>query len=417
MKLLKQNNCYLRKHLWSETTWDTVQIGFLLKVNPSHYSEEAATTMIRSKFAALKLPQKEKAPTFRLKYSTPTVNIGKDKRINTKAYAIEVTREDSRRAARLLSDALGPTQQLVLTRMKYSHPQSFANALKLQTQYMATTYVIPLLNVGQNAMFYLKDHLMAHQHILDVVPTRNVDTTGRFNILVPKAEMKFMRGWFTDNFNALWDQVPSDQKPHEEAFFGPPGISSLTYHSDDEDSGTSTLSMSAASFASLSDILDDVPDNFQTPVEHVSYAAAVTGGDKESQTTTESPSELTKQTEVHPDLNKLHEEIAALKQDNERLRNESIQKSADFEETLHRLATKEATIESDQRAMLQMIRDLQMRLPDTKQQDSITKRSTTDEDDSLLPSSKRIDQTDTPTKRNLDPQFTQEMDVDFQEDG
>jgi len=266
-------------------------------------------------------------------------------------------------------------------------------------------------------MFYLKDHLMAHQHILDVVPTRNVDTTGRFNILVPKAEMKVTRGWFTDNFNALWDQVPLDQKPHDEAFFGPPGISSLTYHSDDEDSGTSTLSMSAASFASLSDILDDVPDNFQTPVEHVSYAAAVTGGDKESQTTTESPSELTKQTEVHPDLNKLHEEIAALKQDNERLRNESIQKSADFEETLHRLATKEATIESDQRAMLQMIRDLQMRLPDTKQQDSIMKRSTTDDDDSLLPSSKRIDQTDTPAKRNLDPQFTQEMDVDFQEDG
>lgn len=409
MKLLKQNNCYLRMHPWPENTWDTVQIGFLLKVNPSHYSEEAAATMIRTKFSALKLPMKEKVPNFRLKYSTPMVNIDKNKRITTKAYAIEVTRDDSRRAAKLLSDALGPTQQLVLTRMKYSHPLSFANALKLQTQHLSTTYVIPLLNVGQDAMFYLKDHLLAQTSIIDVVATRNVDTTGRFNILVPKDSLTSTRSWLTDNLNDLWDLVPTDQRPHAEAFYGPPGISTLTYFSDDEDSGTSSLSMSAASFASLSDILDEVPDNFKTPVAHVSYAEAVTGVDKESQVTMESPSELTKQTEPNPELLKLQQELESLRLENDQLRKDSQQKSEEFKQTLQNLTTKENQRTLEQREMMKMIRALQLRIPETQQHEPTSKRSTNDDNDDQQPSSKRIDNTTTPIKRNLDLEFcTQE---------
>ena len=123
----------------------------------------------------------------------------------------------------------------------------------------------------------------------------------------------------------------------------------------------------------------------------------------------ESPSELTKQTEPNPELLKLQQELESLRLENDQLRKDSQQKSEEFKQTLQNLTTKENQRTLEQREMMKMIRALQLRIPETQQHEPTSKRSTNDDNDDQQPSSKRIDNTTTPIKRNLDLEFcTQE---------
>jgi hypothetical protein len=44
--LLKQNSCYTREHSWDETVWDITQTGYLIGIDPKHYTPEAVNKVV-----------------------------------------------------------------------------------------------------------------------------------------------------------------------------------------------------------------------------------------------------------------------------------------------------------------------------------------------------------------------------------
>jgi hypothetical protein len=255
--LLQAKNCYLRAHAWDETVVNLVQAGHSINCNPQHYTPEAAMARIQSEVRA-KNP-KAKLPPIRLIYAS----LRKDN-LRSKAYAIEFAQEDAQAALRILKDTYTGTNRFLLARMRHTNPDAYCKALKMQNQHLSSAYVIPLLNIPEAAMFYLRERLLAIEGVKDVVTTRHTETTGRYNILVDKDHFKNAKQWLTANFTKMYaDRVPNEAQKTE--LYGNPCVGGRGSTDEDSFGDQSFLSMSAASFASVDTAtFPDTFDSFPT---------------------------------------------------------------------------------------------------------------------------------------------------------
>ena len=245
--LLKNNDCWLKNHDWDESVWDTVQAGHLIGINPAHYTPIIAAQKLARQ---IEKKVKTKLPPIRLIYSSPRSSPSGGKEVRSKGYAVEFARADAAVVLRALKDTFAGTRLFLMAKLRYTHPIAYANALKLQNQHLAAVYVLPLLNVTEEALFYFEAQIKDVEGVTDIVPTRHSDTTGRFNILINKSHFKSAKAEIVQSFDHWYNEVPSSSRPHEEAFSGLPRIG--TQGADDESTGEqSFLSLSAASFASM----------------------------------------------------------------------------------------------------------------------------------------------------------------------
>jgi hypothetical protein len=76
---------YVNDHNWSETDWDTTQLGFFYGLDPQFYDFDHATYKIQE-FLQKNAPR-VKVPKFRLVYCSPKVRTtrGNNRTIRTKA--------------------------------------------------------------------------------------------------------------------------------------------------------------------------------------------------------------------------------------------------------------------------------------------------------------------------------------------
>jgi hypothetical protein len=260
--LLKEHNCYMKTHAWNETVWDVAQAGYLIGiVDPKYYTPEKATAIIADLMAQ---KGQSKCPPLRLIYSSPRISVD-NRTISSKTYAIEFERKHTKEVHRCIKDTFTGTTKFLMARLRYSHPQSFASALKLQNKYMHDTYSIPLINTSPDEFFYLQPLIDNIPDVIAVVPTRKSTKTGRYNILTHVQKFTQVRTTLTTKFASLYDRVASDAKQNPEAllFLGPPGIQISSDNSDSSSGDQSFLSISAASFASFGNI-SDTEDNYQT---------------------------------------------------------------------------------------------------------------------------------------------------------
>jgi hypothetical protein len=246
-KLLKSNDCWLKNHDWDESVWDTAQAGHLIGINPAHYTPSEATRKLSKQIEA---KVNFKVPPIRLVYTSPRSNSSGGNEVRSKAYAVEFARADAAVVLRALKDTFTGTRQFLMAKLRFTHPIAYANALKLQNQHLASVYVLPLLNLTDDAIWYIEGKIKAVEGVTDIVPTRNSDTTGRFNILIKKSSFKAAKVIISTAFEQWYQEVPADVRPPPDAFSGSPRIG--TQGSDDESTGEqSFLSMSALSFASM----------------------------------------------------------------------------------------------------------------------------------------------------------------------
>jgi hypothetical protein len=59
----------------------------------------------------------------------------------------------------------------------------YAKALQYQTHQITSNRTIVLQNISEAAMYYLEDHIKAIGGVKDMLPARDVASTGRHNIL------------------------------------------------------------------------------------------------------------------------------------------------------------------------------------------------------------------------------------------
>ena len=100
--MIKDHDSYVDEHRWSETDWETTQLGFLYGVDPQFNDIDQATTKFTDTLR--QALQRTKIPKFRLVYCFPKIT-AKGRVVRTKAYAIESMRADQEELNKLLKVA------------------------------------------------------------------------------------------------------------------------------------------------------------------------------------------------------------------------------------------------------------------------------------------------------------------------
>jgi len=195
---------------------------------------------------------KIKIPTFKMVFSSPTTYSTNNIRTSTKAYSIEVKHSQQIQMMQVLKSLFSDNLSVFVPyTMRYKYPEGFVKAIKYQTWQITNNSTIVLQNISESAMYYLETHIKATKGIKEVLPAKDVEYTGRYNILAEKNEfipirdhlMKFIKVWYDNH-------VPSDAMPQEGKFTGPPRVKPIIR--DSESSGeNSWMSRSSASFMSM----------------------------------------------------------------------------------------------------------------------------------------------------------------------
>jgi hypothetical protein len=234
----------MKEHHWDETVWDITQAGYLIGINPKHYTPKAANQIVSN-------------------HSSPCIQL-EDRRISSKVYAIKYKCKNTKEVHCKLKDAFGGTTQFLMAKLHYTHPNSFVNALKMQNQIMHDMYVLPLLNITPDELFYLQPILKQIPSVIAIVPTQTTPQNGRYNILIYSEKFKAMKATITQHFPAWYGTVPADAKQNPDFFkyFGPPGIKPATENDKASSGAVSFLTTSAASFASFD--MSTTADVFET---------------------------------------------------------------------------------------------------------------------------------------------------------
>jgi hypothetical protein len=232
----------------------------LIGINPKHYTPEAANQIV-SNIMEKKSPRK--CPPLRMIYTSPRISLD-DRHISSKVYAIEYKRKHAKEVIQKLKDTFAGSTQFLMAKLCYTHPQSFANALKMQNQIMKDTFVLPLVNVTSNEMFYLEPLLEQISGVITIMSTQMTPTSGRYNILISAGKFKEVKGNIVTNFSDIYNKVPSDARQNPDAlmFMGSPRIRVAADNEDESNGAISFLTTSTASFASFD--MSTTDDAFET---------------------------------------------------------------------------------------------------------------------------------------------------------
>jgi hypothetical protein len=73
---------------------------------------------------------------------------------------------------------------LFLIKCNKRHPVAFKKLIQTQTQVWANIRVIVLNNIGQDAMYYLSNHINAVVGVHAILPAKFIEKNGKFKISV-----------------------------------------------------------------------------------------------------------------------------------------------------------------------------------------------------------------------------------------
>jgi hypothetical protein len=135
--------------------------------------------------------------------------------------------------------------------MRHKYNEGFAQAIKFQTYQMTENMTIVLQNINESSMYYLENHIRSVNGVKDIIASKDVTYSGRFNVLVKKSEFSSARTTIQQNLTRWYqDHVPSDALPRPDTFSGLPCVRPIAY--DGNSSGeNSWMSKSNSSFLSM----------------------------------------------------------------------------------------------------------------------------------------------------------------------
>ncbi|KAI2494581.1 hypothetical protein MHU86_19951 [Fragilaria crotonensis] len=221
-QLLTDNQCFLNEHLWDEQEWDLHQIGFVTGFNPKYYSNERVTTMFRARLC--KAMPRAKIPKFQMVLKTHRITHN-GRKSNTQAYAIEVPTHVSPQLIPIIKEVTQDTKEFVTFQMRRRNPEAFQGAIRYQNHLLANQHVIVINYIGTEAMYYISDRIQAISGVIDVVPARKIETTGRYLVIANKENTQRVRDKLSQQFDQWYNEVvPDDAKPKLGQYEGPPRI-------------------------------------------------------------------------------------------------------------------------------------------------------------------------------------------------
>ena len=255
-RILRDHQCFLTEHQWTEEEWDTTQIGFVTGMDPNFYTATQAhvkfNTEIRKRAEVTMNVKRLTIPQFRMVFASIRAESTTGQKVATKAYSIEVCNVHSLIMMQTLKSYLKETPELFVPySMRRKFPDGFAKAVRYQTHQLASNMTVVLENISEDMMFYLKSHLQAIPGVTDIIPAFDVAVTGKHRMLVDKTEFARIRATVTKSLPVWCDNhISADALPTPGQFLGPARVRPI--YNDGMSSGdNSWMSASNASFMSM----------------------------------------------------------------------------------------------------------------------------------------------------------------------
>jgi hypothetical protein len=259
---LKEHNIYMTEHCWTEDVWHTVQIGFIMGLDPSFYSSNQAHEKMTK--AILARAPNAQIPKFAMIFCTPRVRM-KSNEVRTKAYAIEVEKSNASTMTNLMKQVCKDTHEFTPFQMRDRHPEAFVRLICQQTHLLSELRTIVIANLGSQVMFYLHDRIAAVPGVRDIMPHPSVGIDGKYRIHVHKDDFKAVRANLMINIPDWYDQyVPPDAQFSTDAYPGTPEVMPIPSdgYSSGEESYYAGSVASALSYAP-SDSNDDQQPSYE----------------------------------------------------------------------------------------------------------------------------------------------------------
>ena len=239
--LLIDHNFFVNFHRWDETEWDIVQLGFFFGMDPTFLTVDQATSKVTADLQAAlsaKSTPRPKLPKFKLVFGSPKIT-HKNQAVRTKAYAIESQRSTSREVIALLKEAYKTTGSFISYQMRQRNQEALHKLIRAQTQYLARNRVILLNSIGEGAMFYLEQHILAISGVQGLLPTRHTEHLGQYKVSVQEKDFTRVRQHLAKHLLEWYhEHVSTDGLNQEGAYQGNLEVAPITsdYYSDDEQS-------------------------------------------------------------------------------------------------------------------------------------------------------------------------------------
>ena len=257
---LRENKVYLTEHRWTEEVWNTTQIGFILGLDPAFYSPAQAHEKM-SKAISAKAPG-QSIPKFAMAFCTPNAKISSTE-ARTKAYAIEVEKDNGSAMINLMKRVCKDTHEFVPFQMKTRHKEAFVRIICQQTHLLSQLRTIIIQYVGSQAMFYLQDHIAAIPGVRDIMPHSTNATDGKYRIQVKQEDFKAIRANLAINLPDWYEQHVSPDAQQPNKYPGTPCVAPIPSdgYSSGEDSYHAGSVSSAMSYTPS--LTDDVQSSYE----------------------------------------------------------------------------------------------------------------------------------------------------------
>lgn len=261
---------YMFPHPFGYDEWDVSSIGFIKNIHVTHHTKEHLhETLLQT------IKKQETAPpTFQL---IPQRITDKDKTATTRAYTVQCLKKDAKQMIHLMTHGDFRSQPIFIPfRYKTSQPEVFTKCIRQQNDVYHRTWVIKLDGITPEIMEHLKQDILKHTGVSQVVPTKHITEKGEWKILVDQNKCAYVHKQLSAQWQTLLRQIPAAALDKAPTTFTVPQISSQKVRDyQDDNSDTDSYGSLLTSGTDVSNKYDEEHLNEPPPqYTYPSYASA-----------------------------------------------------------------------------------------------------------------------------------------------
>ena len=261
---------YIFPHPFKYEEWDITSIGFLKNTHTTHVTQEYLHELI----SAYIQPHDSNPPTFQL---IPQKITNQERNATTRAYTVQCAKTDAKKMGELLTKGeFRTTQMFIPFRYKRSQPDLFTKCIKQQNEVYYKTWVVKLEGISKEVMHFILGEIQSMAGVYQVVPTRKIQVSGEWKILVEQAKSPFIHRQLEEKWQNIMSNVPQNFLEKSPASWSAPRISSQKireYQDDASNDSYGSLLTNGTNDSVMTygeDLLHELPEEYKFP----SYAVA-----------------------------------------------------------------------------------------------------------------------------------------------
>jgi hypothetical protein len=272
MRQLKDMQAFIQEHHFTAEEWDISSVGWFHDLHPNHMCYDsiiAHTNALMTAAIKTDFPPKTKIPFYRLSNCTPKYQADGQEDMRTKAIQITCPRSASKQLHKLLVKAFATNPIYVPWTARRTNPTWYRNCMRVQHKYLCNTWTLPVTGVPRSEMWYFENKFAETGLIQSVHSHRETDTTGRWNLLVHKDNIKPARQAVQSILDRWEDLVPDE--PTVRSTWNIPRRAGNDRPFGEEVSSKGDRTYASASMASLSSILTAEDQDIQVTTSSTNY--------------------------------------------------------------------------------------------------------------------------------------------------